>query len=71
MPPLGELRFKAPVAASGWSDVRDCREFNKKPVQRKRRGQVTGTEDCLYVNVFAKTVCKLQKFCKKKNLFQK
>ena len=60
-PPLGELRFKAPVPASGWSDVRDCREFDKKPLQKNHEGEAIGCEDCLYLNVFAKTVSNLKK----------
>lgn len=55
-PPLGELRFKAPVAAGNWTDVRDCRECDLKPLQKNHEGVAEGTEDCLYLNVFAKTV---------------
>lgn len=55
-PPLGDLRFKAPVPASGWSDVRDCRESDLKPLQKNHQGIAEGSEDCLYLNVFAKKV---------------
>ncbi|XP_065360625.1 esterase B1-like [Calliphora vicina] len=55
-PPLGELRFKAPVAADNWSDVRDCRECDLKPLQKNHEGVAEGLEDCLYLNVFAKTL---------------
>ncbi|XP_037812857.1 esterase B1-like [Lucilia sericata] len=53
-PPLGELRFKAPVPAGNWTDVRDCRESDLKPLQKNHLGVAEGTEDCLYLNVFAK-----------------
>lgn len=56
-PPLGNLRFKAPLPAKPWSGVRDCLEFNVKPVQlNKLNGDVEGLEDCLYLNVYAKKV---------------
>lgn len=55
-PPVGDLRFKAPLPASNWSDIRDCRESELKPVQKNHMGVAEGTEDCLYINVFAKVV---------------
>lgn len=55
-PPLGELRFKAPLPAHGWDGVRDCYEFTGKPLQKNYQGEIEGTEDCLYLNVYAKRV---------------
>lgn len=56
-PPIGDLRFKEPLPAKPWDGVRDCLDFNVKPVQRNQEtGQVEGSEDCLYLNVFSKEV---------------
>ncbi|XP_032583800.1 uncharacterized protein LOC6572615 [Drosophila mojavensis] len=54
-PPVGELRFKAPVPAEPWSGVLDCTHFADKPVQKGLlTGIIEGSEDCLYLNVYAK-----------------
>ncbi|KAH8264566.1 hypothetical protein KR038_010230, partial [Drosophila bunnanda] len=54
-PPLGELRFKAPVPAEPWSGVLDCTQFAEKPTQRSLMTKlIEGGEDCLYLNVYAK-----------------
>lgn len=56
-PPVGELRFKAPVPAEPWSGVLDCTHFADKPVQKGLlTGIIEGSEDCLYLNVYAKQV---------------
>lgn len=56
-PPVGELRFKAPLPAEPWTGVKDCTDFKTKPVQKNPlSGIVEGSEDCLYLNVYAKTV---------------
>lgn len=57
-PPIGELRFKAPVPHDSWHNVRDCTGPGSIPMQtnvvfRKWKG----SEDCLYLNVFTKNVC--------------
>ncbi|XP_053606293.1 esterase E4 isoform X2 [Plodia interpunctella] len=51
-PPVGELRFSAPVPPEPWSGVRDatkdcdiCAQFDAVT------GSVVGSEDCLYLNV--------------------
>jgi para-nitrobenzyl esterase len=55
-PPVGDLRFKAPQPAPGWSGVRDATHFGDRCVQG--RGWDPGyeqpitTEDCLYLNVY-------------------
>lgn len=56
-PPLGELRFKAPVPPESWTDVKDCTQACEKPLQenfifRKYKG----SEDCLYLNVYSRNV---------------
>ncbi|ALC41152.1 alpha-Est1 [Drosophila busckii] len=54
-PPLGELRFRAPVPAEPWEGVRDCTFAQSQPLQMDFvRNSVTGSEDCLYINVYAK-----------------
>ncbi|XP_063239116.1 juvenile hormone esterase-like [Bacillus rossius redtenbacheri] len=49
-PPVGDLRFKAPVAHPAWSGVRDALQFGSTCVQQENPG--TGAEDCLFVSVF-------------------
>ncbi|XP_034484527.1 esterase B1-like [Drosophila innubila] len=54
-PPLGELRFKAPQPAEPWTGVLDCTHYGDKPVQKQiLTGIIGGSEDCLYLNVYAK-----------------
>lgn len=56
-PPVGELRFKAPLPAEPWTGIKNCTDFNIKPIQKNPlTGIVEGSEDCLYLNVYAKTV---------------
>jgi len=56
-PPLGELRFKAPVPTESWSGVLDCTHYSEKPTQKNLQTSVfEGAEDCLYLNVFSKQV---------------
>ncbi|XP_046995582.1 cholinesterase-like [Schistocerca americana] len=47
-PPLGELRFQPPQAASGWEGVRNATEYGSDCVQETGEG----SEDCLYLNVY-------------------
>ncbi|XP_038216933.1 venom carboxylesterase-6-like [Zerene cesonia] len=55
-PPVGELRFKAPVAVRAWGErVRDASGAAPACVQRNpytRERSVRGQEDCLYLNVY-------------------
>ncbi|XP_002096649.3 esterase B1 [Drosophila yakuba] len=54
-PPLGELRFRAPVPADPWSGILDCTHYAEKPTQRGLLTRVVeGGEDCLYLNVYSK-----------------
>jgi para-nitrobenzyl esterase len=46
-PPVGDLRWKAPAAASSWSGVRDAVRAGSQCVQSSG-----GDEDCLYLNVY-------------------
>lgn len=60
--PLGSLRWRAPRPARPWSGTRTALQFGPKPMQiaglagdfpRRLYGQPAGSEDCLYLNVWA------------------
>ncbi|KAI8037451.1 hypothetical protein M5D96_009596 [Drosophila gunungcola] len=54
-PPVGELRFRAPQPPKSWQGVRDCTFARAKPMQRNPIIKIAeGSEDCLYLNVYAK-----------------
>ncbi|EDW14181.1 esterase B1 isoform X1 [Drosophila mojavensis] len=56
-PPLGELRFRAPQSPDPWTGIRDCTFTRAKPVQQHFVMHVVeGSEDCLYLNVYTKTL---------------
>ncbi|XP_011192601.1 esterase B1 [Zeugodacus cucurbitae] len=56
-PPLAELRFKSPQPVEPWSGVKDCTQCSNKPLQKNSlTGRVEGSEDCLYLNVYTKTL---------------
>lgn len=56
-PPIGELRFRAPQPVEPWHDVRDCTTYGPKPLQRHFVYKLAeGSEDCLHVNIYAKTL---------------
>ena len=55
-PPVGELRFKAPVAHAPWADVRSTIKFGKPAPQLATGGMTSAVpvdwdEDCLFLNV--------------------
>ena len=54
-PPVGDLRWKAPVPAQKWQGVYKADSFKAKPYQmsqgQPRPGQPGVSEDCLYLNV--------------------
>nr|WP_229224353.1 carboxylesterase family protein [Duganella sp. SG902] len=61
-PPVGELRWRAPRPPQPWEGVREALRYGEVAVQfagetigapRKQWGQITGSEDCLTLNVFA------------------
>lgn len=54
-PPVGELRFKDPVAMQPWSDVQDCSAYGPVCLQPSQWYQ-TMSEDCLHLNVFTKSI---------------
>lgn len=59
-PPLGKLRFLAPVKATPWSGILDgtksapqCPQLSLNNNRRSlQQGPLNGTEDCLYLNVY-------------------
>ncbi|XP_059046548.1 juvenile hormone esterase-like [Achroia grisella] len=57
-PPIGKLRFKAPEPPESWDGVRDATQHGPIcPQYNERMDRIhIGTEDCLYLNVYTKTV---------------
>jgi para-nitrobenzyl esterase len=56
-PPVGDLRWKPPVAAAKWEGVRDATQYGdicmqKMPNPDNGIGQLPASEDCLTLNVF-------------------
>ena len=60
IPPVGKLRFMNPVPfnkTNGWKGVYNASSFGDSCVQL-RNGIITGSEDCLFLNVFTPTLIK-------------
>ncbi|KAH8420798.1 hypothetical protein KR222_005396, partial [Zaprionus bogoriensis] len=56
-PPLGNLRFKAPVPMPAWKKTLYCRQKGEKPLQfNQYTKQLEGVENCLYLNVYVKSL---------------
>ncbi|MBQ7477622.1 MAG: carboxylesterase family protein [Selenomonadaceae bacterium] len=54
-PPVGELRWRPPVAPEKWDGVREVKEYANEAAQNADLGVFAypgGSEDCLYLNVF-------------------
>ncbi len=52
-PPVGALRWRAPRESAPWTGVRDAFRFGSRAVQfQPLCGGMTGSEDCLYLNVW-------------------
>ncbi|KPI95888.1 Esterase FE4 [Papilio xuthus] len=55
-PPIGDLRFKAPVPKKPWDGIRNAKEFGSICYQfeiKNEGGLIRiGSEDCLYLNVY-------------------
>ncbi|XP_066582627.1 esterase B1-like [Prorops nasuta] len=51
-PPIGPLRFEDPVEPDPWSDVKDATKFGDKCAQVVMGEIVSGSEDCLHLNVY-------------------
>ena len=53
-PPVGELRFRRPVAPTPWTEPRECTtKPNVCASLKLDRSDVTGSEDCLYLDVYS------------------
>ncbi|XP_055628009.1 esterase B1-like [Toxorhynchites rutilus septentrionalis] len=56
-PPIGKLRFKAPIAPEKWTEDLDCSQQCLPCYQFDRRAnEIVGSEDSLRINVFTKTI---------------
>ena len=59
-PPVGALRWRAPVAPAAWTGTRDTSKYGNHCPQKDTSplssyGTAGGQEDCLYLNVFTPT----------------
>jgi len=52
-PPVGGLRWKPPQPPISWAGVRDASSFGNRCIQTDLSGQISGTEDCLFLNIYA------------------
>lgn len=57
LPPVGELRWKAPQPVKPWTGVRMAKAFGNDPIQHNAFGDMVfegpkQSEDCLYLNVW-------------------
>ncbi len=51
-PPVGDLRWKAPRESEAWKGVRRAYRFGSPAVQSMPFIGLTGSEDCLYLNIW-------------------
>jgi len=52
-PPVGNLRWRPPVAPASWQGVRNSTTFGNRCPQTDFAGGVQGSEDCLTLNIYA------------------
>nr|AQY62714.1 carboxylesterase [Cnaphalocrocis medinalis] len=58
-PPVGNLRFQSPQSPEPWENVRDATQFDQNNISCQLNiltGGTTGSEDCLYLNVYTPEV---------------
>lgn len=52
-PPLGNMRYRAPVPVKSWSNIKKTTQYGSVcPQTRPGQTEVSGKEDCLFINVF-------------------
>ncbi len=52
-PPVGDRRWQAPAPPQPWMGLRQARRYGSKATQRSFvTGMATGSEDCLYLNIW-------------------
>jgi len=55
-PPVGALRFKAPVDPEPWTEIKDTTEFGSTSIQPYDEGEIASkgpqSEDCLLLNIW-------------------
>ena len=51
-PPVGKLRWRAPVPHAPWAGTRDACTFAPPAAQLSSEGKIVGSEDCCYLNVW-------------------
>ena len=61
-PPINELRWRAPIKGKNWKSLKEANSFSSPCVQFQssltadglvKPGEIVGSEDCLYLNVYA------------------
>ncbi|KAF5281269.1 hypothetical protein FQA39_LY05155 [Lamprigera yunnana] len=61
-PPVGKLRFKAPLPPTSWNNIRNAENDGSLCIQKNyfynENPSVEGEEDCLYLNVYTPRVRK-------------
>lgn len=55
-PPIGRLRFKPPVPAENVKGTFKATKDGPRCYQDDNKGNLIGSEDCLYLNIFTKTL---------------
>src|SRR5262249_18554309 len=51
-PPVGDLRWKAPIPAPRWHGVRDATSPGNACIQQRDDARQPTSEDCLYLNIY-------------------